>query len=455
MEVVPHPTKSRRSQLKLNWHPGQKRAWESEARFLLVSAGTRAGKTSFATWWLWREMKRRGPGDYLLCAPSYKLLDRAAVPYIKDAFQAKLGLGRVMGGSYGHFRVSKAGETKLFGGRQSKATRIVFGHADEPESLAAAQYKAAVCDEAGQKRFKLESWVEIRKRLAIDKGRCLFPTTPYTGFGWLKTEVYDRAKRVEDAKKKSLPWNQIDADYGVVNFESVMNPAFPLEEWERERGTLPAWKFDLFYRGLFTRPAGAVFDCWDSGEMVCPAFVVPEHWDRLAGIDFGYPNFATAFLAEETHLVEQEGQPPRYHKTGRFHVYREYRPQESRQANEHVRYMQYGETRLPEFAVGGSMSEQAWRDQFASHGYPISEPDQREVEVGIDRIYQLIAEGRLVVHDSCPKLISELETFSRVVGENGDVLDDLDDEPSYHGVASLRYIASWILRTGPAVDVFF
>src|SRR5262245_31587923 len=81
--------------LTLNFHPGQSRAWRSTARFILVLAGTRSGKTSWSPWWLWREMKTRGPGDYLLCAPTFKLMDKAAIPYLRDAFTVKLGLGKI------------------------------------------------------------------------------------------------------------------------------------------------------------------------------------------------------------------------------------------------------------------------------------------------------------------------------------------------------------------------
>ncbi len=421
---------------------------------MLVLAGTRSGKTAFAPWWLWREIKAKGPGDYLVAAPNYPLLEKAAYSYLLDAFSTKLGIGKSNGGAKGRIEITKAGERELWGADQDRPTRIMFGHADAPESLEAAQYKAAWLDEAGQKQFKRESWEAIQRRLAIDKGRAIFTTTPYS-LNWLKTEVYDRAKRVEDAKAKKLPFAAIDADYEAVNFISIDNPAFPLDEWERARGTMQPWKFNLFYMGIFTRPAGAVFDCFDRDTMVCRSFVIPEHWVRYTGVDFGYPNHSTVYVAEEVSQIEQEGQPQRLFNTGRFHVYREYRPQESRQASEHVKYMQRGEIRLPEYSVGGAMSEQNWRDQFAAHGYPIHEPDQRDVEVSLDRTYQLLAEGRLIVHESCPRLIEELMTFSRVVDDAGDVTNDLDDEPSYHGIASLRYLCSYLLRTGPAVDVFF
>jgi hypothetical protein len=60
--------------LRFNFHPGQYRAWQSPKRFVLVLAGTQGGKTSFGPAWLYREIQRRGPGDYMIVTPTYPLL---------------------------------------------------------------------------------------------------------------------------------------------------------------------------------------------------------------------------------------------------------------------------------------------------------------------------------------------------------------------------------------------
>ncbi len=427
-------------------HPGQSKAWESEARFILVLAGTRSGKTSWSPWWLWREMRRKGAGDYLFCAPSCRLLDKAAVPYIKDGFGTKLGLGKVVGGSYGHFEVSKAGEVSLWGAVQDKPTRVMFGHADEPESLEAAQYKAAVCDEAGQKRFKHESWEAIQRRLAIDEGRCLFPTTPYS-LNWLKTEIHDRAQR--NIKGTSAA-PTADSGYDCISFESIMNPAFPLAEWERAKATLPGWKFALFYQGIFSRPAGAIYDCFDPEFHIIPGGYVPDpKWKLYCGIDFGFPNFAAVFIAEEP-------------GTKKRIAFAEYRPQEAKKVSDHIAAMHdvirkaYGTTakqwavmvgksekewtRLPDLCCGGAKSEGNYRIEFAANGWPIHPPDQPDVEVGIGRVYSAFAEDRLFISADCPRLIADVQEYSRPVDEDGNPMEGIEDKDMYHSVDSARYI---------------
>ncbi len=150
--------KGGRTGLRYNLHPGQKRAWDSTKRVVAVIAGSRGGKTAFGPLWLHREMMRPecGPGDYLVAAPSYQLIDKAAAPEIESHFSTRLGLGTLKRTPY-QFVVSDAGAMKLWGRVPSRPSRIIFGHADDPDSLEAMTAKAAWLDEAGQNRFKLSS----------------------------------------------------------------------------------------------------------------------------------------------------------------------------------------------------------------------------------------------------------------------------------------------------------
>jgi len=69
-----------------------------------------------------------------------------------------------------------------------------------------------------------------------------------------------------------------------------MNPAYPEEEFERARDTLPDWKFRMFYLGQFARPEGLVYQEFDPAKHVVEPFRIPAGWRRIIGIDFGYNN---------------------------------------------------------------------------------------------------------------------------------------------------------------------
>jgi hypothetical protein len=397
--------------LRLHFHRGQWRAWESDARFVAVIAGTQSGKTEFGPPWLLREIQRRGPGDYLVVAPTYPLLSLKALPAFLRLFEEQMRLGKYVGSPTRKFTFSRAACRRLFG-KGSRAAAVYFGHASDPDSLESATAKAAWPDECGQGKFRLASWEALLRRLAIHRGRALLTTTPYN-LGWLKQQVYDR-------------WKAGDPDYEVVNFESTANPAFPREEFEDARAKLPPWKFNLYYRGLFTRPAGLIYDAFDEAAHKAKRSPVPPAWPRFLGLDFGGVNTAGVFYARRPDGV---------------HVaYREYKAG-GRAARDHVRELLKGEPRVP-YCCGGSHSEGQWRQEFRAAGLPVHEPAVRDVEVGIDRVYGLHRRGLLLVFDDLKGYLEEKLTYSRVVNERGEPTEAIDDKNAFHFMDAERYICS-------------
>lgn len=318
----------------IDLHPGQATAWISRARFVTVSAGTQGGKTSFGPLWLFHEIQECEPGDFIVAAPTFLLLSLKLLPEFKRFFEEHLRLGNYAASPVKVFIFSDAGAKRVFGSVPAVPTQVFFGHAQDPDSLESATAKAAWLDEAGQKKFKRGSFEAILRRLSIQQGRVLTTSTPYSALGWFKTELHDRGKAG-------------DPDYEWVRFESRMNPAFPEAEWERAQRTLPRWKSDLMYRGMLTRPAGLIYDCF-ADEHIAPDYTLPAEWKRYLGLDFGGVNTAGVFPAEEP-------------GTRRFFLYREYKAGE-RTAAEHARHLLASEPMTPTL-IGGSRSEGQWRQE--------------------------------------------------------------------------------------------
>ena len=419
--------------LRLHLHQGQLKAWDSQKRIIAVIAGTRSGKTSFGPLWLWREMQRKGPGDYLVAAPTNPLLDKAAAPEIGLIFEKIFGLGSLRTRPL-QFIFSPDGMRQLWGHVPARKARVIFGHATDPESLEGMTAKAAWLDEAGQKKFKLESFETIKRRLQIDEGRMLITTTPYS-LGWLKQKLHDPWVEA----KKNHP--EID----VIGFESRMNPAFPIEEWEKSKRDLPGWKFDLFYRAIFTRPAGLIYGCFDNTLNTCDPFTIEEWWPRWIGLDFGAVNTAGIFLAEEMDGTKQYPG----NRTGRLFAYREYFPpgevggSERRTAKEHVLHLKRGEPKTPR-AVGGTKSEDQYRRELSSAGLPIQECPVSEVEVGIDRVYGAMQRHELIIFKTLTGLLDEIGRYSRELDEQGNPTEEIEDKETYHRLDALRYIIAWL-----------
>lgn len=317
------------------------------------------------------------------------------------------------------FRFSEEGANRTFGpredGKPHPPTNVYFGHAQDPDSLESATAKAAWLDEAGQSKFKLGSWQAVLRRLALHLGRVLLTTTVYN-LGWLKSQIHDK-------------WRAGDKDYEVVNFESIANPIFPREEWERAKRDLPRWKFDMMYRGLFTRPAGLIHgsfidDYAPTGHKV-PRFEIDPSWPRYLGLDFGGVNTVGLFYAEEP-------------GTDKLYLYREYKAG-GRTAKDHAQKLLEGESMVPT-CVGGSKSEGQWRQEFRSGGLPVQEPPISDVEVGIDRVYGAHKRGEILVFDDLAGYLEEKMTYSRQLDENGEPTEVIEDKSAFHYMDAERYI---------------
>lgn len=366
--------------LKVNMNAPQGVMLQSPKRRVVFVAGTRAGKTSSGIFWLYLTMRKMGPGDYLVVAPTMSVLSRGAEREIQKVFERYLGLGYFR--SYPRrFVISDQGYKILFRGTPWEnqpgvlPTTIYLVHATDPNALEAITAKACWADEAGQDDFKVESYEAIERRLSIDLGPMLITTTPYN-MGWLKRRLidpWDTAKRV----------GQSHPIIDVIQARSIDNPAFPEEEYWRQKEVMPHWRWDMMYNANFSIPSGLVYDCVPELEeslKVAP-FEIPAHWPRYVGIDFGGVNLAALFGAVDP-------------DSGLIYLYRYYHPGVSLSKSQHARLIQQGEPFLDRLN-GGAGSEGDERLEFLPYGLAISEPKLRLVEAGISRAYGIFSSGRV------------------------------------------------------------
>src|SRR5262249_29633227 len=108
-----------------------------------------------------------------------------------------------------------------------------------------------------------------------------------------------------------------------------------------------------------------------------------------------------------------------------------------------------GEPMVPTF-IGGASSEDEWRARFCAAGVPVLEPPVKDVEVGIDALYELIANDRLIVLDNLQGLLDELGSYSRELDDAGQPTEKIDHKEMYHRLDACRYLAVWLKRGGLA-----
>lgn len=350
---------------------------------------------------------------------TYDLFKLKMLPELRIVFEELLQIGRWWAGA--KIIELKDPVTQKFYATKSDDPmwgRVILRSAQSSGGLESATALAAWMDECGQDAFTVEDWEAVQRRLALTQGPVLGTTTPYN-VGWLKRDVYDR-------------WKAGDPTFNVIQFPSILNPAFPPEEFERLRRTMQTWRFQMFFEGLLVQPAGLIYDCFTE-EMVVRPFPVPPHWRRVIGLDFGGANQAAVYLAREP-------------ATGAWYAYAE-----SLTGQKTTREYALGVIKALEGCptrqvYGGASSEGQQRRDWAAAGVWVEEPTVKEVEPGIDRITEVIKLGLFRVFDSCRGLLDELGSYRRKLDDAGDPTDLIVDKRAYHILDALRYAGTGLRR---------
>jgi hypothetical protein len=321
----------------------------------------------------------------------------------------------------------KEAKKKLYvHGADFEAT-IFFGSATNANSLESATALAAHLDEVGQDDFTAEAYDAVLGRLTRSRGRILYSTTLYN-HGWYKREVYDRYKLG-------------DAEYEVINWDSVVCPGFSKAEWEDRKKKMPTWKFNMQYRGIYDLPAGMIYNIFkdyvgEGGHLVKP-FTIPQSWDWELAIDPGGVHTASGWFASNP--------------DGKNYLVRSYLDG-NMNTKEHVakakRFLEFGRIKR---AVGGSGSEGQFRIDWTAEGIHVREPEIRDVESGIDKVLSLLKEGQFFIFDIPENqwIIEQFLTYSRQLNERGDPTERIHNKNEYHGMDMIRY---WAVGKGNVGD---
>jgi hypothetical protein len=363
---------------------------------------------------LLREIERCGPGDYLAITATFPLLKLKMLPEFLYVFSTLYHLGTWREGD------------KVFRYHDGK-TRVIFGSATNPESIESATAKAAWLDEAGQEQFNRQAWEAVLRRLSLSMGRILGTTTLY-GVTWLKSEVFDRCK-----EPTKMGWRSTKDSIDIIQIDSIVNPAFPREEWERAKATMPTWKFNLFYRGMYDRPAGLIYDAFEEEFCLIPRFKLDESWPRYVGHDFGPLHTAAVWFAQDP-------------KTGYLYVYRTYHKGGKTAVQHAEEWKELSEEEPIMRRVGGAHAEEGWREAFRAAGWPIKEPSQqraKDVMLGIQAVYAWHKRNMLYVFDDLHEYLDELRSYAWELGEDYEPVEGkIANKASFHLMDCTRYLVS-------------
>ncbi len=384
---------------------------------LAAIAGTGGGKTILGYWWLHSRMEAYPGNTWLVAEPTYNMLGKII---LNSSDQERPSLERYFERA-GHHPLWVSKKDLILG---SDFGQLYLGSADNPDSMQGAAVRGAWLDEAGQ--MGVLAYDTGRQRCAMMGGQLLLTTTPYN-MGYLKTDVVDRRNEL---------------GIHVETWRSIDRPGFPRESYERERRLLPPWRFAMMYDAQFERPAGVIYSAFDESVCLIDRFPIPTTWLIYVGHDFGANNPAALFYAQDP-------------ATGLFYLFHEYLPGPGFSTAQHVEAFkkivilpgEEGKDKPRTYNVikrvgGNKASEGEVRDNYTSHGWPISEPKLGHVEPRIDKVIGMHKLNKIFVFRDCRNYLDEKRTFARELDAQQRVTMKIQDESRFHLMSAEQYIIS-------------
>ncbi len=405
-------------------HDYQKQVYVSDRRYTAAVAGTGGGKTAVGSIWTVRQINdaltrtnQRNQKPFCLgfiVAPTYKVLLRATIPTFLDAIDYT-AIGMQAGGRYL--------ESKSYYELPNKWGKIWFQGADNPYGLEGGQFDFVWMDEGGQ--IEKKAFNALIGRTGQKQAPILVTTTPYItseGFGPIHKEWYPRFKAN-------------DPDYLIVHFPSIANPAYPKEEYERQKRSLPPEIFQARYHGLFTAVEGLVYPSFSTSLIQLDPdelkSVINSCYKFVGGIDFGWNDPFCALAGGIDHddtlwifyerykslttLEEHAHQLPKTVNQKPILWFADHNPEAIHKLKKGGHYVK----RAPKYSRGAASSA---------------------ILNGILSVNRRIKLQKLkIVQNRCPAVVAESETYI-YPEKNEEIIGDKPLDKDNHALDALRYL---------------
>ena len=235
------------AELNVELHPAQLSIFNSEARFKVVAAGRRFGKSRLAAWILLIKALQSDSKDVFYIGPTFQQAKDIMWSMLKE-----LGQDLIVDAYENTARLTLVNGRKIF-----------LKGSDRPDTLRGVSLAYVVLDEYAS--MKPNVWEQIiRPTLADVKGGALFIGTPAGKNHFY--ELYNEAKKEDD-------WE-------TFSFNSTDNPYIDDEEIEAARKSMSSMAFRQEFEASFETFTGGIFkeDWFKVGEE-------PEEGNFIIAVD--------------------------------------------------------------------------------------------------------------------------------------------------------------------------
>ena len=314
-------------------------------------------------------------------------------------------------------------------------SRIWLGGIDDPGKTLSAERDLIYVNQAEE--LNLSDW-EYLTRCVTGRG-AVMPNTrlvgdcnPSSPTHWILVRERDGKLAKFDTTHKDNPtlWDHESGEWTEQGKRSL-----------KVLSNLTGVRLLRLFHGLWAAPEGQIYSIFSEEKHVVKAFDPPLLWPRAVGIDPFGPYTAAVWLAFDL-------------DNGKLNVYREYLEPFGLTVKGHSENMlrlSKGETIWR--WVCGAKSERSWRLEYQASGIPVTEPPIVDVWLGIDRVYQLLSDWSLVVHDNCVNLLSEIGNYRRKLDRGGNPTEAIESKEDFHLLDALRYVVAELTQPATTEEV--
>lgn len=391
-------------EIKYRLHSAQLQVFKDSARFVILVAGRRFGKTVLALVDLITTALSKENTRCWYISPSYRQSEMIAWKMLQEMIPKEL--------------IIKKDETRLemnlIGNRE-----VALKGAENEDSLRGAGLDIAVLDEFAL--MKGNVWEEIIRPMLTDtQGRALFIGTPKG-----KNHFYDlflRGQRKED-------------NYSSYIFKTSDNPFISKDEIEEARKQLNERHFRQEYEASFEDYAGLIYPEFNYKIHIIEPIYLPSVYKRIGAID---PAISGTTASLKSAIDED----------GNLFIYSEYYEQNVR-VSEVSQSIKEDDVRwYIDPASKASLIQREGKlyslfDEYADNGIR-PEPAENDVEMGINRVAEYLKQNKIKIFATCKNLIYEIERYhwSEERETVAGVMKPKPYKKEDHAVDCLRYLVA-------------
>lgn len=290
--------------------------------------------------------------------------------------------------------------------------------------------------------------------------------TGMTAHGWYANEItlqhqnsiQEAFNRTSGADAKILwdtnpdyPHHPIKVDYIDKSGERLSNGQLRIQSWHfrlddnpmldplyienLKRSTPKGMWFDRKIKGLWVAAEGLVYESWQRDVHVCKTFDIPESWQRVRAVDFGYHNpFVCLWGAVDG--------------DGRLYIYDEHY-EDHTLIKDHAAKIKQREGKFDWTVADHDAQERAELEEEGVYTIAAT----KDVSNGLQKVAErLTVQGdgkpRLYVFPNCTNVIREIEKYAWAQTKDGTKRKEEPVKVDDHAMDAMRYMVMEIDRGG-------